>query len=102
MTLVSKLTIPAVIGGIVMLAAAGLFSPQVHASGVIKEGGWPPDKDSVSILEERQEVTRFGQTRDAFLDTIDIPIKRQSSGARLRNRRRVTGRIVRHARLRED
>ena len=32
MTIVSKLTIPALIGGIFALAAAGLFSGQVHAS----------------------------------------------------------------------
>lgn len=32
MTLASRLTIPALIGGIIALAATGLFSPQVHAS----------------------------------------------------------------------
>lgn len=32
MTLVSRLTIPALIGGIIALAATGLFSPQVRAS----------------------------------------------------------------------
>ncbi|WP_196259294.1 SH3 domain-containing protein [Pelagibacterium limicola] len=37
MTLVSKLTIPALIGGIIALAATGLFTPQVHASGGMKE-----------------------------------------------------------------
>lgn len=34
MTLVSKLTIPALIGGIIAMAATGLFSPQVHASWI--------------------------------------------------------------------
>lgn len=32
MTLVSKLTIPALLGGLIVLAATGMFSPQVHAS----------------------------------------------------------------------
>lgn len=32
MTLVFKLTIPTLIGGIIALAAAGLVTPQVHAS----------------------------------------------------------------------
>jgi uncharacterized protein YraI len=37
MTLVSRLTLPALIGGLIALAAAGLFSPQVHALGVYKD-----------------------------------------------------------------
>lgn len=73
MTIVSKLTIPTLIGSIVALAAAGLFAPQVHASWTPAEviaqvTGVPAERVLNVRSAPRAEAERIGTiARNAYV-----------------------------------